>query len=1125
MSLSLAELTVDEGERENYTLELDQPPPNSVTVVLDIVEDKVNVVAIQPPNLTFTSSNWNVPQTITVEALQDVDLADDNAVITHSVEGFLGDAVEVIVNVIDDDRPPPGITITPSSAELTIDEGGMGEYAVVLDTQPSGNVTVSPESTDSGAVTVSRALTFTPQNWSAEQTVMVTGVQDDDGASETVTVTHGVSGYGDVASADSVTVTVTDDDTPGVTVTPTSLAVSEGGTGEYAVALNTRPSGNVTVSPESTDSGVVTVSRALTFTPQNWSAEQTVTVTGVQDDDGASETVTVTHGVSGYGDVASADSVTVTVTDDDTPGVTVTPTSLAVSEGGTGEYAVALNTRPSGNVTVSPESTDSGVVTVSRALTFTPQNWSAEQTVMVTGVQDDDGASETVTVTHGVSGYGDVASADSVTVTVTDDDTPGVTVTPTSLAVSEGGTGEYAVALNTRPSGNVTVSPESTDSGVVTVSRALTFTPQNWSAEQTVTVTGVQDDDGAPETVTVTHGVSGYGDVASADSVTVTVTDDDTPGVDVSTPTLTDALTIDEGGSTIYSVSLDTAPEADVTVRPQSSSPDHVSVSPTTLTFTLGNWRTPQSVTVTAREDDHATDGATVTLTHAVTGYGSVTDGGSLTITVRDNDAMDEEEKEAVTETLAAVASAAVSNVTSNIGARFSGTGTGTSLTVAGQLVTAGQMPTRLTVPAIVGAHGDSDFPSELDSGSQSLVTLDDLLRSSAFHIALGAADEDTPGMNTGPLWTMWGRGDLQFFASDPDRGSSYDGDLKGGYLGIDMGLGEQWLAGLAVSRIVVESDYGLEGSSADDDGRLDVTLTNVHPYLRFTPDAASELWAILGAGRGDIDNARKRSSVQEKGDVKMWMASAGGRRALETAGDMDWTLLGDVGFARVETDDGLQAIAGLTVDSWRIRLGVEGSYTAVLEGDNTLTSFAEVAVRGDGGDSGEEAGLEMSPGLYFSAPGSGFGIEARGRALVLHSAENYEEYGASVTASLSPGSNGLGLSMSVSPRWGAGTTTGADVLWGDDGFGSSGSGLAVHEALSLETRVAYGVAVKRGVLTPFGEIDLQERGRRRVRMGARFSSTGSGPGELSLELSGDRYESRGSDSDHRVGVAGRWRF
>ena len=157
-------------------------------------------------------------------------------------------------------------------------------------------------------------------------------------------------------------VTVTDDDTAGVTVSVTQLTVTEAAgasrTATYTVKLNTQPTGDVTITPSSSQESAATVSGALTFTTANWSTEQTVTVTGVDDtvDQGDTDrTATVSHTVSGgdYGDV-SAGSVSVSVTDDDTAGITVTAADpFTVAEGSSATYTVKLNTEPSSDVVIS----------------------------------------------------------------------------------------------------------------------------------------------------------------------------------------------------------------------------------------------------------------------------------------------------------------------------------------------------------------------------------------------------------------------------------------------------------------------------------------------------------------------------------------------------------------------------------------------------------------------------------------------------------------------------------------------------------------------------------------------------------------------------------------------------
>src|SRR5207249_2518791 len=149
-----------------------------------------------------------------------------------------------------------------------------------------------------------------------------------------------------------VGVTNTDDDTAGITVAPTSgLTTTEsGGTATFTVVLRTQPIANVTIGLSSSDPSEGTVAPAsVTFTSGNWSTAQTVTVTGVNDFgvDGnvayAIVTAAATSTACTSHCLTPAD-VGVTNTDDDLPGITVTPTSgLATTEsGGAGTFTVVL---------------------------------------------------------------------------------------------------------------------------------------------------------------------------------------------------------------------------------------------------------------------------------------------------------------------------------------------------------------------------------------------------------------------------------------------------------------------------------------------------------------------------------------------------------------------------------------------------------------------------------------------------------------------------------------------------------------------------------------------------------------------------------------------------------------
>ena len=142
-------------------------------------------------------------------------------------------------------------------------------------------------------------------------------------------------------------------DPPGVRIVPGRLTVAEGESQSYTVELSTRSNGTVTIVPSSDDSGASSISPAtLTFTTANWDTAQTVTVTGVEDDDASDETVSISHGVMGYTGVTSAPSVTVTVTDDEAGGAPVITVPLRVpcaggaGRGPVGDYGCRRCDRP-----------------------------------------------------------------------------------------------------------------------------------------------------------------------------------------------------------------------------------------------------------------------------------------------------------------------------------------------------------------------------------------------------------------------------------------------------------------------------------------------------------------------------------------------------------------------------------------------------------------------------------------------------------------------------------------------------------------------------------------------------------------------------------------------------------
>ena len=411
---------------------------------------------------------------------------------------------------------------------------------------------------------------------------------------------------------------------PGVILTPSTLTVAEGGMADYTVQLSSEPAADVTV--DITGGGDLTVNpNSLTFTSATWDTAKAVTVTAAQDDDGADDTPTVGHAVAdGSAEEylgASLDGLAVTVTDDEVPGVTLTPTTLTVAEGDTADYTVELDVPPTDDVTINI--TGGGDVSVKPAmLTFTSATWDTAQTVMVTAAQDSDAVDDAQTVGHAVAS----SSADEYTgvvvdgldVTVDDDERPGIRLTPTTLTVNEGSMADYTVELRAQPTADVTV--DITGGGEVSVSpSSLTFTSATWNTAQTVMVTAAQDTDAVDDAQTVTHAVASgsaseyFG--ATLDGLAVMVDDDEDPPVTVSFELGT--YSVPEGGSVTVKVQLSTDPQREVVVlltttnQGGASSGDYSGV-PASVTFQRGD--TGQSFTFTAAQDTVVDGGESVRL-------------------------------------------------------------------------------------------------------------------------------------------------------------------------------------------------------------------------------------------------------------------------------------------------------------------------------------------------------------------------------------------------------------------------------------------------------------------------------------------------------------------------------
>ena len=248
-----------------------------------------------------------------------------------------------------------GITgsLTFSPASVTVVEGETATYTVVLDTEPTGNVSVVIVATTLGGLRATPGLlTFTTGNWNEPQTVTLSSSHDPDGDDVTRMVSHTAFGGGYGGVIGTLTVTEKDDDVASLVFSTTRLSLVEGGSTSYTVRLGMVPSGTVTVTPTRTGDTDVSGPGVLTFTTGNWNRAQTVTVSANHDGDRNNDETTFSYSAastdSNYDGLS--ETVTVTVNDDDV----VAPCSNCVwitggsdiTEGGAAEFMLRASPAP-----------------------------------------------------------------------------------------------------------------------------------------------------------------------------------------------------------------------------------------------------------------------------------------------------------------------------------------------------------------------------------------------------------------------------------------------------------------------------------------------------------------------------------------------------------------------------------------------------------------------------------------------------------------------------------------------------------------------------------------------------------------------------------------------------------
>lgn len=311
------------------------------------------------------------------------------------------------------------------------------------------------------------------------------------------------------------------------------------------------------------------------------------------------------------------------------PGVSVFPTTLEVTEGGTTGFSVNLDTIPTDPVTITPvyDPTLFTVTPSSATVTDTGSTLFSVETLANDDYTGNIGETITFDVTSSDVTYNGLGVA-SVDLTILDDDIPGVTVEiggrARTVTISEGSPSTISVVLDRAPASDVTVAM--TSGGIVLIDPAsLVFTPLNWDTPQTVTLT-VEDDavDLGNRSDSISFSVTSddpdYNGLAVNDLTGIQIADNDT--VVPSTLTLSDTRTnvMLSTGFVDVTVALAAMPSSDATVYARLESGAYATIAPESLVFTARDWDTPQTIRISASSGAGTSDTINFSLYSCVEG-------------------------------------------------------------------------------------------------------------------------------------------------------------------------------------------------------------------------------------------------------------------------------------------------------------------------------------------------------------------------------------------------------------------------------------------------------------------------------------------------------------------------
>ena len=604
-----SETPMTEGDSQTFTVALSAVPTGDVTVSLAPNAG----LSLSQTSLTFTVTNYNVHQAVTVTAADNMRI-DGNRQLNVDISAAGGgyDAQETLVLYVNDnDR---GEIILNPTVLYNVKEGSSETFTVNLSLEPSGNVTVTLTPKE-GLSLNQTSLTFTPTNYNTPQSVTLTVIENnmpDDPRWLRIDIVSSGGGYLDKTFFDTQAIDASGNIgvgaflIDGLDAADSETPLTEGDSQTFTVALLRMPSDNVIVSLTS-ETGLSLDQASLTFTVTNYNVPQEVTVTATDDMEiNSNRNLNIAISSTGGGYDAEV-TLPLYVNDNDRGAIILNPKSFDnVKESTSETFTVRLNLAPKEDVTVTLTPGE-GLSLSQTSLTFTPTNYNTPQSVTLTAIENnlpDNPRTIRIDLTPSGGGFLNVAFLDVQVIDFVENLegeeilVDGPNARSADMPIIEGDSQTFTVALSVMPNDDVTVSLTS-EASLSTDQTSLTFMVTNYNVPQQVTVTATENSVANGNSVARMVLSSEGGGYDVTEHIFLYLEDDDIAGVEV---TPTSIRPLEEGKSATFTTRLKVEPVDNVTVSIEFLDQTNIKLdaSPTSLIFTPMNFSVPQEVTITA---------------------------------------------------------------------------------------------------------------------------------------------------------------------------------------------------------------------------------------------------------------------------------------------------------------------------------------------------------------------------------------------------------------------------------------------------------------------------------------------------------------------------------------------